>query len=84
MQEHYDNPGTGATAESTLDELFGTLWAISVITRRMAGQINAMRQKKGDRRMAGQINAMRQKKGEPKHEQNVGTVHRRRRAAQMW
>ena len=56
MQEHYDNPGTGATAESTLDELFGTLWA----------------------------NAMRQKKGEPKHEQNVGTVHRRRRAAQMW
>ena len=30
MQEHYDNPGTGATAESTLDELFGTLWAISV------------------------------------------------------
>ena len=32
MQEHYDNPGTGATAESTLDELFGTLWAISVIT----------------------------------------------------
>ena len=24
MQEHYDNPGTGATAESTLDELFGT------------------------------------------------------------
>ena len=74
MQEHYDNPGTGATAESTLDELFGTLWAISVITRRMAGH----------RRMAGQINAMRQKKGEPKHEQNVGTVHRRRRAAQMW
>ena len=68
MQEHYDNPGTGATAESTLDELFGTLWAISVITRRMAGQINAMRQKKG----------------EPKHEKNVGTVHRRRRAAQMW
>ena len=68
MQEHYDNPGTGAADESTLDELFGTLWAISVITRRMAGQINAMRQKKG----------------EPKHEQNVGTVHRRRRAAQMW
>lgn len=68
MQEHYDNPGTGATVESTLDELFGTLWAISVITRRMAGQINAMRQKKG----------------EAKHEQNVGTVHRRRRAAQMW
>ena len=68
MQEHYDNPGTGATAESTLDELFGTLWAISVITRRMAGQINAMRQKKG----------------EPKYEQNVRTVHRRRRAAQMW
>ena len=68
MQEHYDNPGTGATAKSTLDELFGTLWAISVITRRMAGQINAMRQKKG----------------EPKHEQNVRTVHRRRRAAQMW
>ena len=44
MQAHYDNPGTGATAESTLDELFGTLWAISVITRRMAGQINALRQ----------------------------------------
>ena len=61
MQTHYDNPGTGAAAESTLDELFGTLWAISVITRRMAGQINAMRQKKG----------------EPKHEQNVGTVNRR-------
>ena len=68
MQTHYDNPGTGAAAESTLDELFGTLWAISVITRRMAGQINAMRQKKG----------------EPKHEQNVGTVNRRRRVAQMW
>ena len=67
MQAHYDNPGTGATAESTLDELFGTLWAISVITRRMAGQINALRQKKGERQ----------------HEQNVRTVYRRRGAPQM-
>ena len=67
MQAHYDNPGTGVSMESTLDELFGTLWAISVIIRRMAGQINAMRQKKG----------------EPKHEQNVQTVYRRRGAPQM-
>ncbi len=68
MQAHYDNPGTGAAAEVSLDELFGTLWAISVITRRMAGQINALRQKKG----------------EPKNEQNVRTVHRRRRASPVW
>ena len=68
MQAHYDNPGTSAAAESMLDELFGTLWAISVITRRMAGQINALRQKKG----------------EPKHEQNVRTVSRRYGASQMW
>ena len=68
MQAQYDNPGTSAAAESTLDELFGTLWAISVITRRMAGQINALRQKKG----------------EPKHEQNVRTVNRRHGASQMW
>ena len=67
MQAHYDNPGTGVSMESTLDELFGTLWAISVITRRMAGQINALRQKKGERQ----------------HEQNVRTVHRRRGAPQM-
>ena len=68
MQAHYVNPGTSAAAESMLDELFGTLWAISVITRRMAGQINALRQKKG----------------EPKHEQNVRTVSRRYGASQMW
>ena len=68
MQTQDDRSRSGMTDENTLDELFGTLWAISVITRRMAGQINAMRQKKG----------------EPKHEQNVGTVHRSRRASQMW
>ncbi len=68
MQAHYDNPGTSTATESTLDDLFGTLWAISVITRRMAGQINALRQKKG----------------EPKHEQNVRTVNRRYGTSQMW
>lgn len=67
MQAHYDNPGTKASTESTLDELFGTLWAISVITRRMAGQINELRQKKG----------------ELTNEQNVRTVHRYCRAPQM-
>jgi hypothetical protein len=35
------------------------------------------------RRMAGQINAIRQKKGEPQYEQNVRTVHRCRGTPQM-
>ena len=67
MRNQHDNHETGQAAEATLDELFGTLWAISVITRRMAGQINAIRQKKG----------------EPRYEQDVRTVYRRRGAPQM-
>ena len=68
MRNQYDNCETGQAAEATLDELFGTLWAISVITRRMAGQINAIRQKKG----------------EPRYEQDVRTVRRRCRTPQVW
>ncbi len=67
MQDRYDDHGKREPPEISLDELFGTLWAISVITRRMAGQINAIRQKKG----------------EPRNEQNVRTVYRCRRAPQM-
>ena len=68
MQTHNGNPQTGANPESALDELIGTLWAISVITRRMAGQINTLRQMKGD----------------TKNEQNVGTIHYCCRTAQIW
>lgn len=68
MQVRYDDHDKREPPEISLDELFGTLWAISVITRRMAGQINAIRQRKG----------------EPYHEQNVRTVHCHRGAPQMW
>ena len=68
MQNQHDNHETGQATEATLDELFGTLWAISVITRRMAGQIYAIRQKKG----------------EPRNEQDVRTVHRHCRTSQVW
>ena len=67
MQSHYASPGAGE-GESELNELFGTLWAISVITRRMACRIYTLWKKKG----------------EAKHEQNVRTVNRRSRAPQMW
>lgn len=68
MQEWYEDHDKRDPPEISLDELFGTLWAISVITRRMAGQINAIRKKKG----------------ELDHDQDVGTVRRRRRNPQMW
>ena len=68
MQDRHDDHGKREPPEISLDELFETLWAISVITRRMAGQINAIRQRKG----------------EPYHEQNVRTVHCHRGAPQMW
>ena len=67
MQDRHDDQGKWEPPEVSLDELFGTLWAISVITRRMAGQINAIRQKKG----------------ELHYEQDVRTVHRCRGTPQM-
>ena len=67
MQTHDESPGTDVADELSLDEFLGTLWAISVITRRMAGQISAMMQKKG----------------ESKHEQHVRTVRRYRRASPL-
>lgn len=67
MQERCCSHGTDKTTQVSLDELFGTLWAISVITRRMASQISAIKQTKG----------------EPHDEQNVRTVRRRRGAPQV-
>ena len=67
MRERCDSQFNHPTLDATLSDLFGTLWAISVITRRMAGQINAIMKKKG----------------ETCYEQNIGTVCRCCGAAQV-